>query len=124
MDEDRENNQIPWDAFFWRNPIVRNITEHGVTRQELWTPPVHQGEAIPFLFQPDPDNFWQTKLKELLDRTNSVIFPVPGGMRVWGDGVRLFLPLMWLYDTEEDDLVLAIGVGINVSLQNREVLGY
>lgn len=125
MSEQPEGDQIPWDVFWYRDPVTRNITENGVTRQELWTPPIRSGHSAPFHFQPNPKSFWEIELKKLLDRTHSIMYAVNGSdIRVWGDGVRLLLPRLWLEDISDDDLSLAIINGINVSLRNRMVLGY
>lgn len=115
-----EGDAIPWDVFFYRAPLIRNITEGGVTRQEFHKNP--DGGA--FFYRPDPDNFWEVELMALVEQTNAVMFPVPGGIRVWGDGVRLFLPRLWMEDTDELDLVEAIITGIKVSLENRGRLNY
>lgn len=119
-----EGDQIPWDVFFYRGPVIRNITKNGVTRVERVMPPRTPGVPSPLYYEASSEDFWETELMALVKKTNSVIYPVPGGMRIWGDGVRLHLPLMWIYDTPAEDVVLHIIQGINVSLQNRQVLGY
>ena len=116
-----EGDPIPWDVFFWRAPIVRNITRQGATRQEY----VRVNDAgSAFFYQPDPNNFWEVEMMELIKQTNAVMYHIPGGTRVWGDGVKLFMPRVWMEDIPEDDLVQAIITGIKVSLAHRERLNY
>lgn len=128
-DPDWEGDRIPWDVFFYRGPGVRNIRKDGVTYQSTMPLPPIPGQPSAFLFEPNVDHPWELELKYLLDRTNSIMYPVieygiAAGMRVWGDGVRLYLPNRWMHETDEHDMILAIIAGINVSIQNRHILNY
>lgn len=82
--------------------------------------------STPVVWAPDEMDWNAHELSDAFNSYNCVMFQdgIRSGYVIVGDGVKLFIPMRFFFDLDEEALVVMVLNGISVSRRYRHAIGY